>query len=313
VFIDIDPNTLCFDLVQLKALQNNKIQAILITYLFGMVPEMRSLIDLCQQKKLFIIEDFSQCLNGKYDGYKLGGFGDVGIYSASSIKTLDTYGGGLAVTNNHLIATQLVNAQASLSSPSRKLLIKRIATNLVRNCATNRFIFHIFTFNLIRFISYFKPGIAIKHTGVRDKNMLMSLPNLWFTSYTSFQAKVGMDLLKKVAANDFERISNANYIKEQVNGVSFPIGASNGSNVYWQLVAYFKYPIKVQKYLQKKKIDSSTTSLEKLTSLDVYPFQVTTPNADNLFNKALFIPAYPGLQKKDINHIINVLNQLDKN
>ena len=29
----------------------------------------------------------------------MGNFGDVGVYSASTTKTLDTYGGGICVTN----------------------------------------------------------------------------------------------------------------------------------------------------------------------------------------------------------------------
>ena len=310
VFVDIDPDTLCFDVTQLEAAITDNTQAILITYLFGMVPDMQKLIDLCRQKKLFIIEDFSQCLNGKYNNQPVGSFGDLGIYSASSIKTLDTYGGGLAVTNNSKIASQLRSSQAALAPPSRKLLISKITTDLVRNFATQRFIFHLFTFNLIRIISCIKPGSAIKHTGDREKKMLTSLPQEWFTAYTSLQANIGMELLTKVATMDTARVANVANIKNQSNKISFPKGVANTNNVYWQLAAYFEQPLRVQKYLHQHKIDSSTTSLEKISSLAAYPIQATTPNADRLYNNGLFIPAYHSLQKSDIEHIILVLNQL---
>ena len=114
VFVDLDPNTLCFDLEQLKAAITANTKAILITYLFGIVPNMEQLIALCREKNLFVIEDFSHCLNGKYRDKKIGSFGNVGIYSASSIKTFDTYGGGLAVTNNDELANKLRNAQTKL-------------------------------------------------------------------------------------------------------------------------------------------------------------------------------------------------------
>ena len=65
-----------------------------------MVPNLNELIKFCNKNKLFVIEDFSQCLNGKFENKKVGTFGDIGVYSSSKTKTLDVYGGGLCVTNN---------------------------------------------------------------------------------------------------------------------------------------------------------------------------------------------------------------------
>ena len=252
IFIDIDPETLCFDLAQLKASVTPNTKAILITYLYGMVPNVESLVSLSKQNNLFILEDFSQCLNGEYKGKKVGGFGDVGIFSSSSIKTLDTYGGGLLVTNNDVLSQKLREHQNSLAPASRRDLIKKIYTNIVRNVATSRLIFHVFVFPLLRIIQYFTPDTWIKNTGDRNKNPINKLPESWFCQYTSVQATLGLELLPAINASDAIRIKNSNYIRANTS-IQFPKGTAHTKNVFWQTIAYFSEPRGVLNFLSKKK------------------------------------------------------------
>ena len=78
------------------------------------VPNIKEIISISKESNLFVIEDFSQCLNGKFKAQKVGTFGDVGVYSASSIKTLDTYGGGLLVCRNKkLFSTKILRKLAA--------------------------------------------------------------------------------------------------------------------------------------------------------------------------------------------------------
>ena len=312
VFVDIDPDTFCFDIKQLNDTIGENTKAIIITYLFGIVPDLKKMISICRENNLFIIEDFSQCLNGKYNNKKVGSFGDVGVYSASSIKTLDTYGGGLLVSDDNALYVKMKEAQDGLLPPQRKPLIKKIITDLVRNIATTRFIFHIAVFPLIRLMNYLSPGSMMKQTGERDSSMIISLPEDWFTSYTSFQAMIGLKLINSVKNSDCERVKNVEKIKGNVKKIIFPLGNEKGKNVYWQFVVYFDQVDKVQKHLFSKKIDTATTSLKNMSSLPGYPQQIETPNADRLYTNGLFIPCYSGLKDEDIDHICNVLNSIDQ-
>ena len=310
VFVDIDPDTLCFDLELLEKSMNSNTKAVVVTYLFGMVPDVARMGMLCKAKKVFMIEDFSQCLNGMYKGKKVGSFGDVGVYSSSSIKTLDTYGGGLLVTDDSVLAEQLVKDKESLGKSSRVILIKKIIVNLIRNFATRRIPFHFLTFPFIRVVNSLYKGSVMKHTGGRAVEMIPSLPEEWFFSYTSIQASVGLEQISCLEVSDDKRIENVGAIKGMTESISFPKGIEYSKNIYWQLVAYFEDPVFVQDYLHKNKIDTSTTSLEYLSDLSNYPYKGVTPNADRLYSKALFIPAFPGLSRADIMHISNTLNAL---
>jgi dTDP-4-amino-4,6-dideoxygalactose transaminase len=307
VFVDIDPDTLCFDCDKLKRSITSKTKAILITYLFGIVPDLDRMIDICKKSNIFIIEDFSQCLNGKHNNRRVGTFGDAGIYSASSIKTLDTYGGGLLVCDDDDLYNKLNLFQSEFQSPSRLILLNKIITDLIRNIAT-RLVFHFIVFPLIKLSSRVNPGSVMKHTGGRSQEMIKSLPKHWFERYTSFQANLGFKNLSLIQASDETRVNNVAILKANMPLVKFPKGVVNTTNVYWQLVAYFKDPLTTQRSMHRSGVDTSTTSLENISSLSGYPYKGDTPNADYLYKKGLFIPAFPGLSSKDLQYISSVVN-----
>ena len=310
VFVDLDANTICFDQEKLGLAINSKTKCILITYLFGMVPDIESMVKLCKAKNLFVLEDFSQCLNGKQNNNKTGSFGDVGIYSASSIKTLDTYGGGLVVLDDEKLYKMLKIDAEALMPPSKKILLKKVYTNFVRNFLTKRFIFNFLTFPMIKLITKINPSILIKQTGERETSMITDLPKDWFYGFSSIQASVGLRKLKKLHQEDGLRTRNAELIKQSCVKNIFPKGVGNTQNMYWQLIAYFENPLNTQSNLSAVKIDSARSSLTKISSLKEYPYKAFTPVADYIYEQGLFIPAHYNLSSSDINKIVYSLNKL---
>ena len=145
-------------------------------------------------------------MNGSFRRKKIGTFGDVSVYSASSVKTLDTYGGGFVFTDDHEMAHKLSDDQGRLSKPSRLRLLKKIQTDLVRNLASQPVIFAILTFPILRLIDKRGGSNLTKFTGDRDKKPISSLPSEWFESYSSIQARVGLQQIKQMEKKDAKRI-----------------------------------------------------------------------------------------------------------
>ena len=310
VFVDIDPETLSFDPDNLRRAITNNTRVIILTYLFGIVPNIEELLEVCGARDLSVIEDFSQCLNGFYKERKAGAFGDVGVYSASSIKTLDTYGGGLAVCDDDSIAENLRLSVATLLAPDRYALFKKILTDFIRNLATSRLVFTLFTLPAIKLLNRVRPNSVMKQTGERSSLMISELPEEWFHRYSSFQARVGLDALRTLEEVDFKRIANVERIKHGAKGLRVPKGVQGGRNVYWQFLVYFDNPLRVQRTLHSVKIDTASTSLMKISNLPAYPVQGYTPNADQLYTNSLFIPAHHNLEFDDIEAVIAAVNNL---
>jgi dTDP-4-amino-4,6-dideoxygalactose transaminase len=310
VYADLDPATACFRLEGLKERLGPKTKVAILTPLFGLVPDLAALASFLRDRGLFVIEDFSQCLNGRLGDRKVGTFGDVSVYSSSSIKTLDTLGGGLAVTDDEAWAAKLREAQARLAAPSRLWLVQKAWTNLVRNLATTQPFFSLLTFPFLRLLEWKDPEAALKQTGHRAKGRLKALPALWFRRYTSLQARVGRERISKVEAIDRDRVAHVDFLKAEVPQAPFPRTTPSSRNVYWQLILPVPDAYAAQQVLAREGIDSATSSLELISALTAYPNDAPMPEAERLYHHGLFIPCFPNLSPRDMQRIARALQPM---
>jgi perosamine synthetase len=314
VFVDIERETLCYNLEQLKKSITSATKAINITYLYGIVPDVEAIVSLCRKHGLFIIEDFSHNLNAEFKGKKLGTFGDVGVFSASSVKAFDMYGAGLLITDNSELGKKIAQFQAELSQPPRSFLFDKVKTDFIRNMATSRLLFALITMPAIRIIKLFSRGTVIKFIGNRDQEPVTEIPADWFHAIDPFQCKIGFELLHAVGENDEIRIANVQWIKKRLDGtgieIEFPEAREDSKCVFWQFVFYPKDPMKAQDKMHSCHVDTATTSLSLISQMNGYPCRRNTPIAEKIHRNALFIPAFPSLSENDLHRIVNVLNRI---
>lgn len=313
VFVDLDPDTMCFDLDQLEASITPKTRAVLVTYLFGLVPDMDRLMRICRERQLFVMEDFSQCLNGEFKGKKIGSFGDVSIYSSSFIKTLDTYGGGQLVCDDPALFASIRPHRESMAPPSRIIVIRKVLFDLCMNLATTRWLFGAFIFPLLRLVSLARPGRFIRHVGAQSMTLLPELPRAWFHGYSSLQAAFGLELLARVAQGDARRCAHVERLRDELQNtpLRIPRGVAGAKNVYWQFVVPVRDAQRAQRDLHACGIDTSTTSLTHIAALPKSPFRGDTPRALAIHEHGLFIPAYPDLTDDDVRYIASVLRRAE--
>tara|TARA_Y100000816_G_scaffold64751_1_gene42970 strand:- start:2036 stop:3181 length:1146 start_codon:yes stop_codon:yes gene_type:complete len=101
VFCDIDPNTGCIDVDDVKRKINKNTAGIIFVYMFGIIPDSAiKLKKLCEKKNIFLLEDASHAHGGAIDKYTVGSIGDAACFSFYATKILTCGEGGLITTNN---------------------------------------------------------------------------------------------------------------------------------------------------------------------------------------------------------------------
>lgn len=311
VFADIELDTLCFDPDELKKAINPNTRAVLVTYLFGIAPNVDALMALCHAHDLFVVEDFSHALNASWNDRKLGTFGNVGIYSCSKTKTLDAYGGGVAVTNDPVLARHLQEAQGSLRPTPPARLRAKIMDALVTNVATRRPVFTAAVAPMLALVGKFNPEKAQALTGARQNLKPDAvLPEDYFEQFTWAQAEVGLAMLQKVEREDGRRISNAVELSRSLMAWGEPCARtdSHGRSVYWQFVVFAPDAERFRNALASRGIDTGTTNLSLVCGLGIYPdFEKKCPNAERVKNNAMYIPVYPRLGDRALKHVIDAV------
>lgn len=103
VFADIDPDTLHYDLKNLKETlkRHPKTKAIIIQNTLGIPVEIDKIEKACKKLNLQIIEDLAHCAGVKYpDGREAGTVGNAVALSFGKGKSIDTISGGAVILRN---------------------------------------------------------------------------------------------------------------------------------------------------------------------------------------------------------------------
>jgi len=102
-FCDIDPITLCIDHYRATNLINEKTKAIIAVDIYGNMPYMDHLQEICNNHNIYLIEDAAEALGSTYNGKKAGTFGIGSVFSFHRTKTLTTgEGGALLIDDDNL-------------------------------------------------------------------------------------------------------------------------------------------------------------------------------------------------------------------
>ena len=310
VFVDIDPETACFDSAMLRQALEKRPRVAILTYLFGLVPDLDDLIGQLRVADVFVIEDFSQCLNGRWRERDIGTFGDVSVYSASSIKTFDTFGGGFLVLDDSDRAAALRATQQELSPPHRTDVVRKVLTSLMRNLATQRPVFTLLTWPALRLTQRMGRSGLVRFTGARDERPLTSLPEAWFRAYTSVQAHVALDQLPSTIPKDTRRVARITRLDSSHTYDDRPKGDPEGHHVHWQHLVYADDVSGFTSALSARGIDCATTSLVLISSLPSYPHQGETPNGERLYHSGMYLPCYHQLRESEADRIAAALEVL---
>ncbi len=101
VFADINPDTYNIDPDKLEAAITDKTKVILPVHLYGQAALMDRILEIARSHNIKVLEDAAQAFGSTYKNKKVGGLGDVTIFSFFPTKNLGALGdGGLITTDN---------------------------------------------------------------------------------------------------------------------------------------------------------------------------------------------------------------------
>lgn len=97
IFIDIDPETACFDLDDAKRKLTPRTKAVVAMHSWGLPCEMDKISQWAKEKGLIVLEDAAHAHGASMQGKKMGAWGLMGIYSFQASKPLPSVEGGMGM------------------------------------------------------------------------------------------------------------------------------------------------------------------------------------------------------------------------
>lgn len=103
VLVDVEPDTLCIDPVQVEAAITPRTKAIMPVHYAGHPAEMAPIMELAKKHNLYVIEDAAHSLPAAYEGEMIGTIGDLTAFSFYATKNLTTGEGGMLTGQAELV------------------------------------------------------------------------------------------------------------------------------------------------------------------------------------------------------------------
>lgn len=106
ILVDMDPQTLSFDLADLRRKLSPRARAIIWVHLAGLMsPAWRDIVAFARENRLYLIEDCAHALGATIDGMRAGACGDAACYSFYPTKMITSGTGGAIVTDDGKLDT----------------------------------------------------------------------------------------------------------------------------------------------------------------------------------------------------------------
>ena len=108
VFVDSNEDTFLMDPDDIERKITANTKAIIVTHMYGGVCDMERIMNIANEKNIYVLEDCAQCHMGRTpDGKLAGTHGDAGSWSFENSKQLTCGDGGILTCDDEELATKI--------------------------------------------------------------------------------------------------------------------------------------------------------------------------------------------------------------
>lgn len=315
VFADVDQQTCNISAAEVERLISPKTGAVLITHLHGLAAEAHRIKETCDRYQIPMVEDCAQSFGVLEQGKPVGTIGDVGVFSFEMHKNIPTWLGGVVVTNRSDVVEKMQAELATFSHPPLPGITQKVKKGLIHDIAGAPLLFQLLTYPIVR-ASYLKE-FELVNKMVRRKPQVSepatSLPNVYKSQYTTFQARLGLLQLQKVDRDIQTRIEAAQLYYEGLKDIQELILSpvrTDGSNTYLWFPAQYAKRDELLRYMFQQGRDIAAGHFTSTAADPRFEaFYRDCPNAKKVEQQLFYLPTYPSYSQQEVKKNIQVIQQ----
>jgi dTDP-4-amino-4,6-dideoxygalactose transaminase len=311
VFVDVDPATFNLNPALIEAALTPHTRAIVPTHLYGQPCAMREIMRIAEKHELVVIEDCAQAIGARYQGRRVGTFGTASFFSFQLLKGINTYGGGMAVTNDRALSRRIRDRVLNEPQQSVPDLARRFATGYGARVAVSPKAFTFWGFPLQAALSLLGDYDLSKFIWEKIRP-LEQFPRTYHQRYSNVQALLGLRGLANLDRNNERCREHATRYARGLIGwrnIQAPPVPPDVEHVFYQYCVYTADPARLSRRAIRQGIDIETTHVDVCSKLELFEeFGAKCPGAEAT-EKALQLPVYSRLRVSDIERVLSTVRQ----
>lgn len=322
ILVDVDPLTYDIDVDKVQEKLDRKTRAIIPIHLFGHPADMKPLMDLAEDRQIYLIEDCAQAMGATYNGIHVGSFGDISFFSLGHGKSISAMEGGLLSINNQDLLGKTDRICKSIRQISTNYafynLMKQIGYSILSN-PNSYFLIQ----NLINNIAESRDNLFLNTMEILYSNRNMPNFENKVKVMNTITAAIGLAQFNQINYFNEQRINNATFLSDNISrsGIYLP-HTRNGCKH-----TFLKYSIRMDEdalgltraelvnILRLNGIDAETpySNINKYLSLyKAFSHDIEYPISEELAKSLISLPIHPCLHKVDLEKMANIFSKLEK-
>lgn len=306
VYVDID-TSYNIDAKDLEKKITKKTKAVIIQHTFGIPARVDEIREIARKYKLVLIEDCAHSLGAEYKGRRVGTFGDVAFFSFGRDKVLSSVFGGMAMTNNKLLAQRIGGLRDKLFNPPAWWVVQQLLHPVLF-----QLILPLYNINLGKVILVSLQKMKVLSKAVFDEEKSCMKPNI-------FPAKMP-SALTILALNQLQKLEKFNHHRKEIAELYHSLLAEVGTLPPKKEGAiWLRFPLQHPKsrellaYAKKRGIllgdwyRSVVFPAETLSKAGYVPG--SCPKAEEAAKTIVNFPTYPTLTHKQAEKVIRLVKQ----
>ena len=243
-FCDIELDTFGLDAKELeKNIKNNpNAKAIILQHTYGLVcRDYQKILQIAESRGIKVIEDCTHAFGALFHGEPVGNRGHLAFFSSEYSKVFSTFCGGMAVTNDVILAERLAAFQCETPFPDQRME-NRLLKNLIL-----RYYWKLF-YQVPLFYRLFAPKLPSYYMVTTTQAEIDSQePDDYRLRFPTKLARLGLYQLDKIELMKEKRERRSQYWCEWClkNGWSPPLIISNSHPIF------LRYPVLVTEEMKK--------------------------------------------------------------
>lgn len=303
VFADVDPGTgnLCPEAV--ARVLSLRTRAIVPTHLWGLPCDLDPILTLARRHGLAVIEDCAHALGATYRGQPVGSFGDAAFFSFQTLKPLNTFGGGMAVTANPAVAARVRALALAEPWPDAHQVRWQLWRGRAQQLMTRPRIFSATWYPLVRAAS--RRGRDLTTVLWERVRPLDELPADYRRRYSNAQAAIGLaalDHLDDWTARTRRHAQILDRLLEDVPGAVLPPRCGEQGHAYYQYSVGVRDRDAVVRACAADGIDVETLHVDVCTRVPLFGRSRPMPGADTV-SRGVQVPVYESLTEADVQRV----------
>ncbi len=307
VFADVDPRTFTLDPAAFERAITPRTRAVVPTHLYGLPCDMDAILDIARRHGLTVIEDCAHALGATWRGRPVGTIGDAGFFSFQLLKPLNTYGGGMAVTNDDDVAEKLVELARREPRAAEWEVLRRLQWGRVQRIGIRPGVFTVSLYPVL-WASSFLQTTADVYLWEKIRP-LEPLPARYRERYANLQAAIGIEALRHLDGWTAASVCHARALDVALEGtgVETPLVPPDRTHVYYQYPVYTRRREEVVRFCLRRGVDVESLHVDVCTRLPIFAGpHAPAPGAEQAAG-AIQLPVYSSLSMAGVQRVAAVL------